>query len=336
MNMTDRLRRLNLRLLPAPWGRILVWGTLAVLVATRVPGWWQSRSDLNGFAVQDALIDPTEILPGGPPRDGIPSIDRPRFVAATAANLAPEARVLGIAYRGQARAYPVAVLERHEIVNDRFGDRPVVVSYCPLCGTGLAFRADPHGQALVFGVSGLLYRSNLLLYDRATDSLWTQMGGRAVSGALRGTRLEAVAVHHTNWSHWHARHPDTEVLRAPRLSALRAGGESPYADYAHSPDLWQPVGVPDRRLPLKEPVIGVVVDGQAKAWSLRALEAVPGPLQDRVGGQPVSVHYDAASASAQVRDGDGAVLPSTTGYWFAWAAFHPDTLIDLPPTPEAR
>jgi hypothetical protein len=122
MNMTGRLRRLNVRLLPAPWGRILVWGTLVVLVATRVPGWWQSRSDLNGFAVQDALIDPTEILPGGPPRDGIPSIDRPRFVAATAANLAPEARVLGIAYRGQARAYPVAVLEHHEIVNDRFGD----------------------------------------------------------------------------------------------------------------------------------------------------------------------------------------------------------------------
>jgi hypothetical protein len=336
MNMPDRLRRLNLRLLPAPWGRIVVWGTLAVLVAMRIPGWWQSRGDLNGFAVQDALIDPAEILPGGPPRDGIPAIDHPRFLPAAAADLAPEARVLGIAYRGQARAYPVAVLERHEIVNDRFGKRPVVVSYCPLCGTGLAFRADPDGQALAFGVSGLLYRSNLLLYDRATDSLWTQMGGRAISGALRGARLTPVAVHHTNWSAWRARHPNSQVLRAPRLTALRARGESPYADYAQSPDLWQPVGLPDRRLPLKEPVIGVVVNGQAKAWSLRALAGAEAPLHDRVGDQAVSVHYDAGSASAQVRDADGAVVPSTTGYWFAWAAFHPDTRIDLPPAPEAR
>lgn len=322
--------RLNPRLLPSPWGRIVIWTLVAAAVGYRVPTWWHGRGPDNGFALQETLIDSAEILPGGPGRDGIASIDRPRFHSAAQTRLADGERVLGIEHRGQARAYPVAVLERHEIVNDRIGGQPVVVSFCPLCGTGLAFHAEADGQALQFGVSGLLYRSNLLLYDRATESLWTQMGGRAVSGPLRGQRLAPLPVRHTSWGDWRARHPDSTVLRAPALTAVRLRGASPYAGYAQSPDLWQPVGLPDRRLPLKELVIGVVLDGQAKAWALRALATLPAPLHDRVGGHAVSVHYDAGSDSAEVRSADGHPLATTRGYWFAWAAFHPDTQLGPP------
>ncbi|GAB4351909.1 MAG: DUF3179 domain-containing protein [Immundisolibacter sp.] len=327
--------RLNPRLLPSPWGRIVIWTLVAAAVATGAPAWWNSRGPDNGFALDATLVDPTEIVPGGPGRDGIPAIDRPRFAAAQDSRMAPDARVLGIELRGQARAYPVAVLERHEIVNDRIGGRPVVISYCPLCGTGLAFHAEVGGRSVQFGVSGLLYRSNLLLYDRATESLWTQMGGRAISGTLRGQRLTPLPVQHTTWGDWRARHPRSAVLRAPTLTAVRLRGASRYADYARSPDLWQPVGLPDRRLPLKEPVIGLAVNGQAKAWPLRALTAAPMPLHDRVGGQAVNVHYDAATDSAEVRDADGRPLPATRGYWFAWAAFHPDTLIGSSDTAQA-
>lgn len=327
MTAKARLRRLNPRLLPSPWGRLVVWGLVLGWLGYQAPGYWQARDPLNGFTVQEALVDPAEILPGGPGRDGIPAIDRPRFTPAGQARLAARARVLGISHRGQARAYPIAVLERHEIVNDRIGCQPLVISYCPLCGTGLAFRAELDGQALRFGVSGLLYRSNLLLYDRATESLWTQMGGRAVSGPASGHRLQPVPVQHTSWGAWRAEHPNSEVLRAPPLTALRQRGKSPYTDYAQSPDPWQPIGLPDRRLPLKERVIGVVLDGQAKAWSLRALARLPMPLPDQVGDIPVFVHYDPAADSAELRAGDGSVLPATVGYWFAWAAFHPHTQI---------
>ena len=274
MTTPGRGARLNPRLLPSPWGRVVIWTLVAAAVAYRAPAWWNGRGPDNGFALDATLIDAAEIMPGGPGRDGIPAIDRPRFATAQDARMVDDERVLGIALRGQARAYPVAVLERHEIVNDRIRGRPVVISYCPLCGTGLAFHAEVGGRSLQFGVSGLLYRSNLLLYDRTTESLWTQMGGRAISGTLGGQRLTPLPVQHTTWGDWRARHPRTAVLRAPTLTAVRLRGESPYADYARSPDLWQPVGRPDRRLPLKEPVIGVAVNGQAKAWPLRAPNAV--------------------------------------------------------------
>lgn len=327
MTASRRLARLNPRLLPSPWGRVVIWALVAAAVGYRLPSWWQGRGPDNGFELRAALVDPAEILPGGPGRDGIPAIDRPRFLSTAQAGLADGERVLGIAHGGQARAYPVGVLERHEIVNDRIGGALAVISYCPLCGTGLAFHAEARGQPLQFGVSGLLYRSNLLLYDRATQSLWTQMGGRAVSGPLRGQRLTPLPVSHTTWGDWRARHPNGLVLRAPVLTAVRLRGASPYAEYAGSPDLWQPVGLPDRRLPLKEPVIGLVLDGQAKAWPLRALATRPTPLHDRIGEQAVSVHYDAGADSAEVRGADGGLLPTTRSYWFAWAAFHPDTRI---------
>ena len=167
----------------------------------------------NGFDLSDALISATEILPGGPPRDGIPAIDKPKFInAAEVDYLADDDRILGVFRNGVAKAYPIRILNWHEIVNDRLQDEAVAITFCPLCGTGMAFQARVDGQAKLFGVSGLLYKSDVLLYDRETESLWSQISRQAVSGPMKGQRLAMVPTSHTTWADWRERHPDTQVL----------------------------------------------------------------------------------------------------------------------------
>jgi len=141
---------------------------------------------LNGFDVTDAIIPVKKIASGGPPRDGIPAINEAKFVnPAEAKFLDPDSRVLGVEIEGVAKAYPIAILNWHEIVNDRIGTQHLAVTYCPLCGTGMVFASNVGDTALVFGVSGLLYNSDVLLYDRNTESLWSQLMRKAVSGPLK-------------------------------------------------------------------------------------------------------------------------------------------------------
>lgn len=159
--------------------------------------------DFNGFDLQGALIPPEKILQGGPPRDGIPSIDQPKFIGADEDRLLePSSLVVGVALQGESRAYPVAILNWHEIVNDRIGSQPLVISYCPLCGTALVFNAEVQAQTLQFGVSGLLYNSDLLLYDRQQQSLWSQITGEAISGPFMGQRLKRLPATLTTWQRW--------------------------------------------------------------------------------------------------------------------------------------
>ena len=172
-------RRLALR--PALLG--LLATALVVVLAPHDPASAARKVKKNGFDLEGALIPVQEIRSGGPPRDGIPSIDRPQFVAGTAAGfLKAKDRILGIERHGIARAYPIKILNYHEIVNDIFGSEPIVITYCPLCGTGMAFLAVIGGERRVFGVSGLLYNSDVLLYDRNSETLWSQLRGKAVAG----------------------------------------------------------------------------------------------------------------------------------------------------------
>ena len=193
--------------LPIRLAAIVVIGGLLLLAAVTTSG-----QSLNGFDLSNASLPVSQILSGGPPRDGIPAIDRPRFIAARqAAFLGDDDRVLGVYHKGIARAYPIRILNWHEIVNDQFAGEAVVVSFCPLCGTGTAF-STLHGKAKTFGVSGLLYNSDLLLYDRETESLWSQIAATAISGPLRGEGLTLLPVAHTTWADWRKRYPDTTVL----------------------------------------------------------------------------------------------------------------------------
>lgn len=281
----------------------------------------------NGFDLAGALVPPDEVLSGGPPRDGIPAIDEPVFVLAGEASfLADKAPVLGIYRDGIAKAYPIAILNWHEIVNDRFGDRAVTVSYCPLCGSGMAYLARAGDTGLTFGVSGLLYNSDMLLYDRQSESLWSQILAQAVTGPLKGTRLELVPLTHTTWIDWRTRHPRTLVL-SRETGHVRDYGRNPYAGYEGEDTLMFPVKFRAFGYHPKERVLGVEIDGRYKAYPFVELGRTPGEIVDTVAGKSVVVRFDRTHQSGTVLDGSGQPLPATTLYWFAWYAFHPDTEI---------
>lgn len=300
----------------------------AVALITLVVSASGGAVERNGFRLDGAAVPVDEILPGGPPRDGIPAIDHPRFVpAAQARHVKPGDRVLGVVRGAISRAYPIAILNWHEVVNDRFGDEAVVVTFCPLCGTGMAFAARIAGRDLSFGVSGLLYNSDVLLYDRQTESLWSQIMAQAVVGPLRGQRLVFLATAHTTWAEWRARHPATEVLSVD-TGYGRDYARDPYAGYRESPDLLFPVATQDKRLHPKAQVIGLTLGGEHKAYPFSALaRGGRRVVEDRVGGQAIRVEFDAEARTGRVLDADGRELPSVTAFWFAWLAFHPQTAL---------
>jgi len=281
----------------------------------------------NGFRVGDALVPIAAIQRGGPPKDGIPAIDAPKFVAAARAGLAAEDRVLGLRHQGIARAYPVRILNWHEVVNDRVGGSAVAVTYCPLCGTGMAFESRAGSRETTFGVSGLLYNSDVLLYDRATDSLWSQLMATAISGPMKGERLAALPLAHTTWADWRSRHPDTVVLSTD-TGFSRDYDHDPYAGYDQMQRLMFDVQHRDDRFPLKEWVLGVEVGGVSKAYPFSVLEGATdadGVLVDAVAGRPVRIRFDRAHRTAQAFAEDGRELPAVMAFWFAWVAFNPQT-----------
>ncbi len=279
----------------------------------------------NGFNLSGSLIPEDEILSGGPPRDGIPAIDTPKFVnAVMARSLKPKDRVLGIVRNGVAKAYPVSILNWHEIVNDTFAGEPIVVSYCPLCGTGIAYFARAGDQVLRFGVSGLLYNSDMLLYDRQTQSLWSQIRRQAISGSMKGERLQSIPLMHTTWVDWRQRHPDSLVLSTD-TGYSRDYTRSPYAGYEQSRELYFSVREQDQRYHPKEWVLGVEIDSHFKAYPFVELEKSSGPVRDTLGGHNVMVTYDRRHRTAAAINDNGDILPTITAYWFAWYAFHPAT-----------
>lgn len=282
----------------------------------------------NGFDLSDALVPRNLIEPGGPPRDGIPAIDSPRFVPAAEVDfLRPEDRVLGLTAFGETRAYPVSILVWHEVVNDWIHDLPLVVTYCPLCGTGLAFLAEDVTGPLTFGVSGLLYNSDLVLFDRETESLWSQLLGQAIAGPLRGTRLAVLPLTHTTWEAWREAHPGSLVLSTDTGFERDYGG-NPYADYARGSGLLASVGARSQRYHPKERVLGVTLGGIHKAYPFVELARAGAALiPDRLAGSEILVRFDPGDQSARAFRSDGVQLPAVTAYWFAWYAFHPDTAV---------
>ena len=280
----------------------------------------------NGFDLADASIPHDEILAGGPPRDGIPAIHNPKFLDANQAEfLQPDDRVLALTVGGQARAYPVRILDWHEIVNDQVGQTRFAVTYCPLCGSGVVFRAQAGGQKLSFGVSGLLYKSDVLLYDRETESLWSQILRRAVSGPLKGARLESIPAVHTTWRDWKNRHPDGLVL-STETGHERDYSRSPYGDYDSSRALYFPVGPEAPRFHPKEPVLGVESRGRFKAYPFSELRKNgAAEVRDVVGETEVVVLWNESESAAELRENEDA--ESLRLFWFAWHAFHPETEI---------
>lgn len=290
-----------------------------------------STSSKNGFDLSNSLIDPNSILPGGPPRDGIPALDEPHFIPADKVDfLKKNSRVLGLAGTATkntiVRAYPIAILNWHEAVNDMVDDEPVVITYCPLCGTGVAFSANVNGTTLNFGISGLLYNSDVLLYDRQSGSLWSQLLGKSISGKYAGTHLRQIPLTHITWQKWQEVHPDTMVL-STSTGYERDYSRNPYGSYGTSKRLYFPVeNTPTNDLHPKETVLGISLDGAHKAYPFSILKKQgKESFQDSLGSKSFTIVWDASGHSARALDDAGEEYPSVQGFWFAWYAFHPDT-----------
>ena len=244
------------------------------------------------------LVPLDEIIFGGPPPDGIPAIDRPAFVPPDRVSwLHPKEPVLALDVNGDARAYPLQILMWHEIVNDVVGSKPVVVTYCPLCNSGLVYERVIDGGTLDFGTSGKLYKSDLVMYDRQSHSLWAQMEGRAVVGQRAGTRLALVPANTIAFAHWRAAHPQGKVLSRD-TGHRRDYGANPYQSYDQPevrPFLFS--GRPDTRRPRKERVVSVKIGGTIKAypWPLLAEQRV---IHDSVGGESLVILYRPGTLSA--------------------------------------
>ncbi len=300
----------------------LITGLIIWLVAIN-----SSAAPYNGFDVDGALIPIEKIMQGGPPKDGIPAIDKPRFVKADQAGfLKPEQVVIGVSVNGIHKAYPVAILNWHEVVNDRFGDQAIVVTFCPLCGTGVVYQAGHGDQTLQFGVSGLLYNSDVLLYDRGTESLWSQLKNQAVAGPLKGRRMTMVPSQMTSWSSWLQQYPQSLVLSV-NTGYRRDYTRNPYSGYESSPGLYFPVDFLSYKYHPKERVIGLEFNGVIKAYPIAELakSGAQGRIIDTVAGEQLSIDFNASERNARIFTGEGKELAVVNAYWFAWYAFYPDS-----------
>ena len=288
----------------------------------------------NGFDIRGSLIPADEIHQGGPPRDGIPALNKPKFIPASKVDfLKKNDRVLGLKRNGKFKAYPIAIMNWHEIVNDQVAHEKIVITYCPLCGTGIGFEAKASQRLLTFGVSGLLYNSDVLLYDRETESLWSQIASKAIAGSMKGTPLTLIPLEHTTWSSWKQRYPDSLVLSTD-TGYSRDYTRDPYAGYENSDGLYFPVAHRDPRYHPKERVLGIEVNGQSKAYPFSELSQTNGTVKEIFNGKVLKITYDTANQSARIFDKDGNELPGITSYWFAWYAFHPETSVFKTPEPK--
>ncbi|MCM2373967.1 DUF3179 domain-containing protein [Aporhodopirellula aestuarii] len=281
----------------------------------------------SGFALRQATIPVQEIRSGGPPKDGIPSLSNPTMVSASEATyLRAGDRVIGVESGGESRAYPLAILNYHEVINDRIGELPIAVTYCPLCDSAVVFdRWTPLGER-EFGVSGLLYNSNVLMYDRSdTESLWSQVKGEGVSGPGARMKLTILPMELTTWAAWQKRHPNTTVVSS-ETGHRRNYQRSPYARYFKQRNLMFPAKPINNALPLKERVLGVWDDANALAIPTSAFGGKTMQIEKSLGSKKFTVAFDADDQTIRVVKAD-AELQWMNTFWFAWYAFRPETEI---------
>ena len=245
-----------------------------------------------------------EIVWGGVPVDGIPSLDYPKLIAAKDASYLKDSDpVFGVSINGDVRAYPLRIMGWHEMFNEVIGGVPVALAYCTLCSAGILFETDVKGRKkpLVFGSSGFLYRSNKLMFDRETDSLWNQFTGEPVSGPLvkSGIKLKIRPVTIASWKSWKKAHPGTKVLSLDTGYKRDYGSGVVYSDYFSSPDLMFPAFVRDEGvLKRKDYVFGIRELDAARAWPLSAFKSGK-VINDEFAGRPIVLAGDASSRTVR-------------------------------------
>lgn len=291
------------------------------------------------------IVPLSQFQAGGPGKDGIAALDHPRFIPARAIRfLHPREPLIELTVRGQTRAYPLEILIWHEIANDRIAGVPIAVTFCPLCDTAIAFRRSVRGRMLDFGTTGNLRDSDLVMYDRQSESWWQQFSGQALVGRYAGISLKQLPARIVSWQDFRTSHPAALVLTR-ETGYTRPYGQNPYSGYddASSPPYFPAPNARDRRLPPK----AVVVFVQEGAASVAIPESVLSRrrlLHVEVGGHRLVVRALGTAASAldtasiaagrsvvtaQVTEA-GRPVPFTEPFWFAVAAFRPGTRLIRP------
>ncbi|MBT3339078.1 MAG: DUF3179 domain-containing protein [Anaerolineae bacterium] len=240
-----------------------------------------------------------DILSGGPPKDGIPAIDAPSYVSIEDANewINDVEPIIVVEVDGEARAYPLQVLTWHEIVNDELNGKPLVVSFCPLCNTAIAFEREFDGQILDFGTTGRLRYSNLIMYDRQTETWWQQATGDGIAGDYTGEQLTFYPAALISWADFKSQYPAGDVL-SKDTGFNRSYGRNPYAGYDdinQTPFLFD--GVYIDKLPAMARVLTVELNGETVAYPYETLEEM-GAINDEVGGEEIVVFWTKGTASA--------------------------------------
>jgi hypothetical protein len=309
-------------LLSKAWPARLI--RITVLVAI---GWWFAKDfvyaqlpvslEWPNTDFENTLVDLDEIMSGGPPKDGIPPIDAPEFdsVADASQWLNPREPVVVVSAGGETKAYPIQILTWHEIVNDSVGGVPVSVTFCPLCNATIVFDRRSNGEVLDFGTTGRLRKSDLVMYDRQSESWWQQFTGRAIVGKKAGTVLQRIPAAIVAFEDFRDAYPDAPVL-SRRTGHHRAYGNNPYRGYDSIDDqpflFFDPI---DKRLPPMERVLNVSIGESHKLYPFSAFAAEP-VINDEVEGMPVVVFSRQGTLSAL----DGSVIadsrevPSATAY----------------------
>ena len=312
-------------------GATALVATLGVGSAWADPYSWSSEWPNTDF--EKTSVEFSEILSGGPPKDGIPSIDDPIFIPVSEEkSLGPMEPVVGLEINGDARAYPLRILTWHEIVNDTVGGAPVAVTYCPLCNAAIVFDRRVGDQVLEFGTTGKLRNSDLVMYDRTTESWWQQFLGEAIVGDLLGEKLTLVPARLESWERFKARHPDGQV-QVPNNPGIRPYGANPYVGYdgASQPFLYDgeyPEGI--------EPMARVVAVGD-QAWALDLLKEA-GTIESgeivltweagqnsALDTRDIAQGDDVGNVIAQSHtDGQVSDIPYDVTFAFVFHAFRPD------------
>jgi hypothetical protein len=291
----------------------------ALLVAASVAS-GQTEADRREWPKTDfskRTVELAEIQSGGPPKDGIPAIDRPRYVSLVEARawLKPKEPVLALRIGRTARAYPIQILIYHEIVNDTIDGRPVAVTFCPLCNAALVFDRRVGSSTLDFGTTGRLRYSDLVMYDRQTESWWQQFTGSGIVGHYAGTELRRFPSRIVAFEEFERAYPDGRVL-SRKTGYARPYGRNPYAGYDRidqSPFMFS--GTVDKRLPPMERVLSVSISGRHRIYPLSLLEQVS-VLNHTLDRTPyvVFVQRGVISPLDRPRAEDGRPIPAVTAF----------------------
>ncbi len=286
--------------------------------------------ELNGFDLKGSLVPEGEIMRGGPPRDGIAAVHNPKFISSgEAMKLYPKrTRALVVRAQDDVKAYPIPVLNWHEIVNDKIGKTAIAVTYCPLCGTGIVFKASVGSDVLRFGVSGLLYQSDVLLYDKQTESLWSQLLRKAVTGKYKGRTLEIYSSTVEILDDVVKKEPKVRVLSTD-TGFRRDYARDPYSSYDRSPVLYFPVNHRDNKAPLKAWSLLLDTGTDSLIVPLPFLDAARRDLEVRVGGTRISIQYDRERNLLNCKGQVGSVT-CVSGYYFALRTFYPEAKVYSP------